>query len=45
MSMMKLSLAAEMLGATLHGDDADVRAVSTDSRAIAEGDLFVALRG
>lgn len=45
MSMMKLSLAAEMLGATLHGGDADVRAVSTDSRAIAEGDLFVALRG
>ena len=45
MSMMKLSLAAEMLGATLHGADAGLRAVSTDSRAIAAGDLFVALRG
>ena len=37
MSMMKLSLAAEMLGATLHGADAGLRAVSTDSRAIAAG--------
>ena len=45
MSMMKLSLAAEMLGATLHGDDAELMAVSTDSRAIAAGDLFIALRG
>ncbi len=45
MSMMKLSLAAEMLGATLHGTDAELMAVSTDSRAIAAGDLFIALRG
>ena len=45
MSMMKLSLAAEMLGAPLHGTDAELMAVSTDSRAIAAGDLFIALRG
>ncbi len=48
MSMMKLSDAAAMLGVPLvspAGADPTIRAVSTDSRAIAAGDLFVALRG
>jgi len=45
MSMMKLSDAAAMLGVPLSGNDAAVGAVSTDSRAIVPGDLFIALRG
>jgi UDP-N-acetylmuramoyl-tripeptide--D-alanyl-D-alanine ligase len=43
--MMRLSEAANMLGATLTGDDTEVRRVSTDSRGLQPGDLFVALRG
>ncbi len=42
---LRLSEAAAMLGATFAGADAAVLRVSTDSRAIKPGDLFVALRG
>jgi len=44
-AMMKLSDAAAAIGGRLLGADADFEAVSTDSRAIRSGDLFVALRG
>jgi len=43
--MMLLSQAAKVLGGTLIGADVRFNAVSSDSRAIAAGDLFVALRG
>lgn len=43
--MMMLSQAAQILGGTLIGPDVKFDAVSTDSRAIARGDLFIALRG
>jgi len=43
--MMRLSEAAEMLGASLQGADAEVLRVSTDSRDVQPGDLFIALRG
>jgi UDP-N-acetylmuramoyl-tripeptide--D-alanyl-D-alanine ligase len=43
--MMLLSQAAEILGATLVGADVRFSAVSTDSRAIVAGDLFLALQG
>ena len=43
--MMHLSEAAQMLGAALDGPDAEVLRVSTDSRSIQPGDLFIALRG
>jgi UDP-N-acetylmuramoyl-tripeptide--D-alanyl-D-alanine ligase len=43
--MMKLSEAAAMLGVPFTGADADVLRVSTDSRTIQPGDLFIALRG
>ncbi len=42
---LKLSEAAAMLGVPFAGTDAAVLRVSTDSRAIRPGDLFVALRG
>ena len=42
---MRLSEAATMLGAGLTGADADVLGVSTDSRTLQPGDLFIALRG
>jgi UDP-N-acetylmuramoyl-tripeptide--D-alanyl-D-alanine ligase len=45
MSMMRLSEAAAMLGVPFAGADADVLRVSTDSRSIQPGDLFIALRG
>jgi len=45
MDMMHLSEAARMLGAALGGPDAKVLRVSTDSRSIQPGDLFIALRG
>jgi UDP-N-acetylmuramoyl-tripeptide--D-alanyl-D-alanine ligase len=45
MSMMRLSEAAAMLGVPFSGPDAEVLRVSTDSRAIQPGDLFIALRG
>ncbi|MGE0874765.1 MAG: UDP-N-acetylmuramoyl-tripeptide--D-alanyl-D-alanine ligase [Burkholderiales bacterium] len=43
--MMRLVEAARMAGATLRGADAVVLGVSTDSRGIAAGELFVAIRG
>ena len=45
MSMMRLSDAASMLGVPYAGPDAEVLRVSTDSRSIKPGDLFIALRG
>ena len=43
--MMLLSKAAQVLGGKLSGADIEFSAVSTDSRAISEGDLFIALQG
>lgn len=43
--MMRLSEAASMLDASFGGVDAEVLRVSTDSRSIQPGDLFIALRG
>jgi UDP-N-acetylmuramoyl-tripeptide--D-alanyl-D-alanine ligase len=43
--MMQLAEAAAALGARTSGGDALVTGVSTDSRSIRAGDLFVALRG
>jgi UDP-N-acetylmuramoyl-tripeptide--D-alanyl-D-alanine ligase len=43
--MMRLSEAAAMLGVSFAGADAEVKRVSTDSRSIQPGDLFIALRG
>jgi len=43
--MMLLSQAAEALGARMFGADVRFDAVSTDSRRIKAGDLFIALRG
>jgi len=43
--MMQLAEAAAALGARSSGGDARFTGVSTDSRALREGDLFVALRG
>ncbi len=45
MTMMRLSEAASMLGVPYAGPDAEVLRVSTDSRSIKPGDLFIALRG
>ncbi len=42
---MRLAEAAAALGARARGGDARFTGVSTDSRALREGDLFVALRG
>ena len=43
--MMLLSKAAQVLGGKLLGNDVEFSTVSTDSRAISAGDLFVALQG
>ena len=43
--MMLLSQAAQILGGKLIGQDVRFSAVSSDSRAITAGDLFVALQG
>lgn len=43
--MMRLSEAAAMLGVAFTGSEAEVLRVSTDSRSIQPGDLFIALRG
>jgi UDP-N-acetylmuramoyl-tripeptide--D-alanyl-D-alanine ligase len=40
-----LSYAAEAMNGTLHGDDRRFDGVSTDTRTIGEGELFVALSG
>ncbi len=42
---MKLSQAAQALGATLQGDDQTYTGVSIDSRTLQAGELFIALRG
>lgn len=42
---MLLSTLAEKIGATLTGDDVEFLNVSTDTRTIQPGDLFVALKG
>ena len=42
---LRLSEAAALLGVPCNGPDADVLRVSTDSRNIRAGDLFIALRG
>ncbi len=43
--MMNLSQAAGAVAGSLRGQDVEFSAVSTDTRSIAAGDLFVALRG
>ncbi|HUO44748.1 MAG TPA: UDP-N-acetylmuramoyl-tripeptide--D-alanyl-D-alanine ligase [Burkholderiales bacterium] len=43
--MMRVSQAAQALGASFHGGDAEFSAVGTDSRTLNRGELFVALRG
>jgi len=43
--MMLLSQAAQALGARMIGGDVRFAAVSTDSRKISAGDLFIALKG
>jgi len=43
--MMELSQAARATGGKLAGADVRFDAISSDSRKIAQGDLFVALRG
>ncbi len=43
--MMRLSQAAKILGGTVIGPDVLFTAVSTDSRSIASGNLFIALQG
>jgi UDP-N-acetylmuramoyl-tripeptide--D-alanyl-D-alanine ligase len=45
MMTMPLSRAAEVLNARLRGADVTFRGVSTDTRTLAQGNLFVALRG
>ncbi len=44
-TMMKLSEAARVLPGRLIGTDVDIRGVTTDSRRVGAGDLFVALMG
>lgn len=43
--MMLLSKVAQVLGGKLIGADIEFGSVSTDSRAISKGDLFIALQG
>jgi len=43
--MLTLSSAAQAIGAELQGADATFAGVTSDSRAIAAGDLFVAIKG
>ena len=43
--MIELAEAARVLGGVLHGPSMRFRGVTTDSRAVAPGDLFVALAG
>ena len=43
--MMQVAQAAAVLGGARSGPDAEFTGVSTDSRTLAKGDLFVALRG
>ena len=43
--MFKLSAAARAVDAQLHGADAQIVRVTTDSRDVCPGDLFVAIKG
>jgi UDP-N-acetylmuramoyl-tripeptide--D-alanyl-D-alanine ligase len=43
--MMDAAEAARAVGGSLHGDPVRFSRVTTDSRAIAQGDLFIALKG
>ncbi len=43
--MFRLSAAARAIGAELKGEDAQIGRVTTDSRQVRAGDLFVAIRG
>ncbi len=43
--MMTLATLARQIGARFQGDDLPFRGISTDSRTLQPGDLFVALRG
>jgi len=43
--MMTLAQAAQALGGRMQGADVRFNAVSTDTRSIAQGDLFIALKG
>jgi UDP-N-acetylmuramoyl-tripeptide--D-alanyl-D-alanine ligase len=45
MMSMQISKAATVLSATQHGADVTFRGISTDTRTLAEGNLFVALKG
>jgi UDP-N-acetylmuramoyl-tripeptide--D-alanyl-D-alanine ligase len=45
MRTLSLAALAQPLGASLHGSDVSFAAVSTDSRRLEAGELFVALRG
>ena len=45
MKRTPLSLIAHWAGGELHGDDASIDAISNDTRTLAPGSLYVALRG
>ncbi len=45
MSMLSLSELAAMVGGRLHGPDREFDGVSTDTRSLVQGELFVALHG
>ena len=45
MMTMQLSNAAQVLKASWHGEDVSFRGISTDTRTLVEGNLFVALEG
>ncbi|MBV7435185.1 UDP-N-acetylmuramoyl-tripeptide--D-alanyl-D-alanine ligase [Cardiobacteriaceae bacterium TAE3-ERU3] len=42
---LKLSDVAELTGGVLHGNDVPITTISTDTRTLNEGALFIALRG
>lgn len=45
MGMLPLSEVGRLVGGRLHGADAEIAGVSTDTRSLRRGDLFVALKG
>lgn len=45
MSMLQLSELAQMVDGRLHGDDCSFNGVSSDTRTLQRGELFVALKG
>ena len=45
MISLRCSDITEILNGSLHGDDVTVTSVSTDSRSIGAGELFIALKG